>query len=175
MNIFVSWPGSCHDARILANSSIFAKAEEGSLLPTTTENINGVAVPVVILGDPAHSLLLWLIKPFSSVGQLTREKRCFNYHLSRARVVVECAFGRLKGCWRCLLKRNDTNLSFLPTLVTSCCILHNLCEVHSDGFNDDWMCEDDEIDNTAPNPHPPNVLTITSAENIRTALCRYFA
>ena len=53
MNIFVGWPGSCHDACILANSSIFAKAEEGSLLPTTTENISGVAVPVVILGDSA--------------------------------------------------------------------------------------------------------------------------
>ena len=53
MNIFVGWPRSCHDARILANPSLFAKAEEGSLLPTTTENISGVAVPVVILGDSA--------------------------------------------------------------------------------------------------------------------------
>ena len=52
MNIFVGWPGSCHNAHIVANSNVFAKAEEGSLLPTTTENISGVAVPVVILGDP---------------------------------------------------------------------------------------------------------------------------
>ena len=54
MNIFDGWPGSCHDAHILANSSIFAKAEEGSLLPTTMENISGVAVPVVIIGNPAY-------------------------------------------------------------------------------------------------------------------------
>ena len=63
----------------------------------------------------------------------------------------------------------------MSTLVTTCCILHNLCEVHSDGFDEDWMCEDDEIDNMTPNPHPLNALTITSAQNIRTALCRYFA
>ena len=179
MNIFIGWPGSCHDARILANSSIFAKAEEGSLLPTTTENISGVAVPVVILGDPAYPLLPWLIKPYSSVGQLTREQRCFKgvsiTTLAGQQVVVECAFGCLRGRWRCLLKRNDTKLSFMPTLVTACCILHNLCEVHSDGFNEDWMCEEDEIDNTASNPHPSNASTVTSAENIRAALCRYFA
>ena len=96
MNVFIGWPGSCHDARILDNSSIFVKAE-GSLLPTTTDSIGGVAVLVVIIGDPACPLLPWLIKPNSSVGHLTREQRCFNYHLSRARVVVECAFGHLKG------------------------------------------------------------------------------
>ena len=61
MSIFVGWPGRCHDARILANSSVFAKAEEDSLLPTTTENTSGVAVPVVILGDPTYPLLPWLI------------------------------------------------------------------------------------------------------------------
>ena len=81
-------------------------------------------------------------------------------------MVVECAFGYLKGRWRCLLEQNDTNLCFMPTLVTACCVLHNLCEVHGDVFNEDWMCEDDEIENTAPNPHPSNVSAITTAENI---------
>ena len=35
------------------------------------------------------------------------------------------------------MKRNDTDVSFMPTLVSACCILHNLCEVHSDDFDDD--------------------------------------
>ena len=63
-----------------------------------------------------------------------------------------------------MLKRNDTNLCFMPMLVTACCVLHNLCEVHGDGFNEYWMCEDDEV-----------VSAITTAENIWIALCRYFA
>ena len=63
----------------------------------------------------------------------------------------------------------------MPTLVTACCVLHNLCEVRGDGFNEDWMCEDDEVENTAPNPHVSNGSAITTAQNIWIALCRYFA
>lgn len=37
------------------------------------------------------------------------------------------------------------------------------------------MCEDGEFDNTAVSPHSSNVSTIASAENICSALCRYFA
>ena len=61
---------------------------------------------------------------------------------------MECAFGRLKGRWRSLLKRNDTDVSFLPTLVTACCVLHNLCEVHGDSFNNDWLTEEDADEST---------------------------
>ena len=49
MNIFVGWPGSCHDARILANSAVFAKGEAGDLVPDTKRRISGMDVPVVIL------------------------------------------------------------------------------------------------------------------------------
>ena len=27
----------------------------------------------------------------------------------------------------------------IPCVVTACCILHNMCEVHGDCFNDLWM------------------------------------
>ena len=49
--------------------------------------------------------LPWL-KPYPGAG-LSPKERKFNTSLSRAHVVVECAFGRLKGRWRPLLKRND--------------------------------------------------------------------
>ena len=63
----------------------------------------------------------------------------------------------------------------MPALVTACCTLHDLGVVHGDGFNEDWMCEDGEFDNTAVSPHSSNVSTIASAKNICSALCRYFA
>ena len=143
MNIFVGWPGSCHDARILANSTVFAKGKAGDLVPDRKQRIAGVDVPIVILGDPAYPLLPWLMKPYTATGALTREQRRFNYQLSRTLVVVECAFDRLKGHWRSLMKRNGTDVSFMPTLVSACCILHNLCEVHGNDFDDDWSCEDE--------------------------------
>ena len=33
MDIYVGWPGSVYDARVLANSKLFQEAEAGSLLP----------------------------------------------------------------------------------------------------------------------------------------------
>ena len=141
------------------------------MLPNTYRLINGVDVPVVILGDLAYPLLPWLIKPYPGDGSLTPIQRRFNYQLSRARMVVECAFGRLKGRWRCLMKRNDTDLSFMPTVVSACCVLHNLCEVHHDDFNDEWMPAEDEPTSVG---NSTSTVTTTNAETIRKALSTFF-
>ena len=138
-DIYVGWPGSVHDARIFMNSQLFIKGEAGTLLPTQYKNINGVDVPLMILGDPAYPLLPWLMKPYSDNGRLSQRQSNFNYRLSCARMVVENAFGRLKGRWRCLMKRNDNDVTFMTTLVASCCVLHNICEMHNDAFNNEWI------------------------------------
>ena len=36
---------------------------------------------------------------------------------------------------------NDIRIDFMSTVVTSCCILHNVCEVHKDGFDEEWLDE----------------------------------
>ena len=87
------------------------------------------------------------MKPYSDNGRLTTKQLRFNYRLSRARMVVECAFGRLKGRWRSLLKRNDTNVKFLPKYIAACCVLHNICEIHKDTFNDEWMVQQSANEN----------------------------
>ena len=51
-------------------------------------------IPYYIIGDDAFGLCHWLMKPFAHTAQVTWE-RIFNYRLSRARRVVECAFGIL--------------------------------------------------------------------------------
>ena len=115
------------------------------------------------------------MKPYSEHGRLSVKQQMFNYRLSRARMVVECAFGRLKGRWRSLLKRNDINVRFLPTYVATCCVLHNICEIHKDDFNDDWMIEQQgDSSQTRQAAQPSNINSTAMANTIREALSDYF-
>ena len=162
-----------HDARVLANSNLFRKCDSGTFLPNWTRTLSGTSIPLLILGDPAYPLRTWLIKPFSDIGLSAKQKK-FNYRLSRAHVTVENAFGRLKGRWRSLMKRNDTDVKFMPTLITACCILHNMCETRGDSFEEEWtidILQDNGTINSGASSNPGQ----SSGSSIRNALCDYFA
>ena len=47
------------------------------------------------------------------------------------------AFGRLKARWRRLYKKIDMHINNVPNVVLACCILHNICEIHGDEFNEE--------------------------------------
>lgn len=91
-----------------------------------------------IIGDAAFPLLLWLMKPYTITNDMPLEKKNFNYRLSRARMTVENAFGRLKGRWRILLKRADMKLDNMKAVVKACLVLHNLCESNGDLYFENW-------------------------------------
>ena len=142
----------------------------GKLLPDWKKNINGVEVPLLILGDPAYPLLPWMMKGYAETGALTRSQRHFNYRQSRARMVVENAFGRLKGRWRCLLKRMDYyKIEHIVSVVAACVILHNICEVQGDTCAPKWIHEE-----TSPSTESTITTSTTThnhtAKTIRDAL-----
>ncbi len=38
------------------------------------------------------------------------------------------------------MKRNDTSIGDITTLVSAaCCVLHNICEVREESFDDEWI------------------------------------
>lgn len=82
------------------------------------------------------------------------------------RFVVEHAFGRLKGRWRCLLKRNDTSLKYIIRQIAACCVLHNICEMQDEEFMAEWNIEDN---NNEGNEEMGNEDD-EQAENIRDVL-----
>lgn len=68
------------------------------------------------------------MKPFSQPGDAGSVSRVFDYHLSRARRVVENAFGRLKARFRILHKGPENDLPNVRLIIRACCVLHNICE-----------------------------------------------
>ena len=85
------------------------------------------------------------MKPFSHSGALSTQQKLYNYRMCRGTVVVEIVFGRLKACWRRLSKQNYMNVDNVPTVVGACCILHNICQIHGDNFNDKWLNEINDV------------------------------
>ncbi|XP_066590811.1 uncharacterized protein [Prorops nasuta] len=88
ISFFCGEPGSIHDSRLLKKSSLYKKGMNGFL------NRN------FLLGDSAYPCLNWLIPPFKDNGNFISNKKIFNYRHSATRVVIENAFGLLKGRFR---------------------------------------------------------------------------
>ena len=126
----------------------------------------------MILGDPAYPLLSWLMKAFPDNGKLSLQQNLFNYLLCNARVVVKQAYSRSTRRWHCLLKILDVSVCDVPELVAACCVLHNMCEVHGDLFDDSWMEGTDNCNNTTIADH--GLSQPESAGNICEALMLYF-
>lgn len=140
LDICVGWPGKVHDARVLKNSPLFALCCARTFLPPDMSvMISGVRVPPLILGDSAYALSEWLMKPYTDRGNLTPDETSFNTKHSTTRVVVENAFGRLKGRFRSISKRLDLNVENSCNVIAACCVLHNYCENLHEFFNDQWL------------------------------------
>jgi len=73
------------------------------------------------MGDSADPLQDWLMKPYVDRGNLSREETHYNNLSSVTRVVVENAFGRLKGRFNSLGKRLDLNANNCATVAAACC------------------------------------------------------
>ncbi|GBG68449.1 hypothetical protein CBR_g2993 [Chara braunii] len=125
LDVFVGYPGSCHDIRIIQLSSL-SRGPDGTLFrgpPVTLPS--GVRTNGYILGDNEYPPSKWVVVSYGGTNQHPNEER-FDTKQKVARGAVERAFGRLKGMWRLFLRTHKTNLDTLPQQFTAVCILHNI-------------------------------------------------
>ena len=123
-NFFATgWPGCTHDSPATNDSGFYAIIHD--LFP---EGFFAIA-------DSAFTLSTRLMTPVRMQRNRTDEQLRYNLNLSRARVIIERAFGLLKGRWRCLQKLH-CELAYAGRYMTMCALLHNLCLEKKD------ICED---------------------------------
>ncbi|XDV11211.1 hypothetical protein PO909_000212 [Leuciscus waleckii] len=129
-------------------------------------------VPFVMVGDAAFQLKPFLMRPYPGAN-LSYKKRIFNYRLSRARMVVENAFGILSSRWRIFLNRINLQPKNVDTLVMAACILHNFLLVPSE--NQSLLDEAEQLGrHMAPVRNMGGNRASTEACNVREVFCTYF-
>ncbi|XP_041371521.1 uncharacterized protein LOC121385052 [Gigantopelta aegis] len=123
----VGSPGASSDAHIYNESELKEMAEDGIIgFPTPDPLPNDYKdVPYFFVVDDAFGLRKHMMKPYTLHG-LTDEERIFNYRLSRARRVVENAFGTLANRFQILLTTMQHHPSTVKIIVKACIVLHNL-------------------------------------------------
>ncbi|XP_033978140.1 protein ALP1-like isoform X2 [Trematomus bernacchii] len=177
----------------ISDGGVFGGCSLQDALENRTSNIPAPAPPPAsdqavcysIVADEAFPLKEYLMTPYDQ--SLAVEQGIFNYRLSRARRVVENAFGILANRFRVFLTTiNIQDTAKVEAIVLACCALHNLlltenCSVYMAGVVDQegpdhgtvpgsWR-QDPELQQATL---PPTTNATARAKQHRDELCQYF-
>lgn len=135
------FPGSRGDSNAFKERSWYrAMLDAGDTLPPLEDG-------EFILGDAGFALAVFLITPFREAdmhGPNVASMRRFNHQHAKMRVVVENAFGRLKGRWH-VLRMTYAHPQLAASVQEVCVLLHNFLEERN-GASDGEALEADEED-----------------------------
>lgn len=118
--------GRYSDGGILSDSVFGQKLRTSNLNlpPMDVLYPGGPELPFVFIGDEAFPLMNNLMRAYPK-SQLTDSRRIYNYRLSRARQVVEHAFGILSARWRVYKRPFECRIELVDKIVNATCALHN--------------------------------------------------
>ncbi|XP_068089414.1 uncharacterized protein [Hyperolius riggenbachi] len=122
--------GSSGDSFIFQHSNFYRNMMNDSLnfpAPTPWPGTTGPPWPFTLIGDEAFGLSQHLMRPFASryLSVDCRNRTMFNFRLSRAKQVEECAFGVLANKWQVLHTSINLNVSNAISVVKATYVLHN--------------------------------------------------
>ena len=104
MVVYIGSYGRHSDSAIFENSAFYRNYIDGKII-LPPKPLPDTDTPVhVLIGDEGFALQTYLMRPYPKVEIINNaRKKQFNAHLSRARHVVENAFGILAMKWRVFL------------------------------------------------------------------------
>lgn len=115
-DIFAGPPGRVHDVRMLRVSPFFNSWRQK-------------LGDYQLLGDSAYisNSFPFIVTPKHDNGALSEDDLRKNAMISKGRVVVEQAFGRLKCKWRRLCELQNSHVDVVVKVIVAACALHNMC------------------------------------------------
>lgn len=128
MYVDIGCQGRISDGGVFKNTNLYRKLESKALnipAPCPLQVPYELEVPYMLLGDKAFSLNEYTMKPFEGTPEKGSIERIFNYRLSRARRVVENAFGIVSSVFRILRKPLLLQPEKASKVVLTTIYLHN--------------------------------------------------
>lgn len=124
--------GKSSDGGTLSSSAFGQALRHGTVNLPPDAPLPGAegSMTFVFVADEAFPLRMNMMRPFPG-HNLTPKQRVFNYRLSRARRMVECAFGILASQWRMYRRVLGVSPEVAEVVVKATCILHNFIRWHS--------------------------------------------
>ena len=182
-------PGSQSDGGIFKDGKLKDTCKSDIFPPASELHNCGISLPYFLLGDDAFALDVNLMKPYPHRSAMGDEK-IFNYRLSRARRIVENAFGLLCAKFRVLLKTLELGVSNAMQVVRACLALHNFLVTRKDQFYSPpgFLDTEDDTGNVIPGkwrdnidgdvctlrPDPSTRPSTARARDVRDNLKEYF-
>jgi len=149
IDVSIGWPGSFHDARIYAMSSLSLTIEE---------KLQGT--PYRIIADKGYALGTRVLTPYRDYGRLNPIQLNFNQLQDSERSLIENAYSLLKGKSRKLHFLDVTNLKYVPNIIATAIVLHNfIIDAEGDHVEGDWSDTNEEEDNVDIEEDPYDGLT----------------
>lgn len=174
--------GSNNDSSVFNESTFAERLEQDDLgIPpdcVLPNDEGGKRMPMVFVADEAFRATSRVLRPYPrgrAAVQLDNYQKIFNFRLSRARRVVENAFGILTARWRFLLRPVQMDPTKVDSLVKAAVVLHNLLTDEGD------RCVRDVLADQRRNATGRGNLRATAsrhageaAKQVREYFCQYF-
>lgn len=135
-----------NDTTIYKDSKFHKTLHDGSLKipPSTFLPGQDTETSFFFIGDDALPLSRNLLNPFNPHDALSLPEQVYNYRISRARTVMECAFENFVKRFKIFKKPIETKLETTDMIVKACCALHNyLTKDVLEAPQDDEICLSD--------------------------------
>nr|CAI5839354.1 unnamed protein product [Callosobruchus analis] len=189
--VHIGCQGRMPKCGVYKNTSFHKALQENQFNIPMPESLPGSTrcLPYVFVADDAFPLRVDMLKPFRQTDLNSRERKIFNYRLSRARRIVENAFGILASRFRIYHTAINVQPENIEKIVMATCVLHNFLIEHTpssyaprDCFNQEntengtiitsgYDTTDSNMENLRRR-HQGNIMS--DAKNVRIEFSNYF-